>query len=572
MPALNAQTPASFARRFIIALGLTGSLLCGVPAPTSSAARGQAGRLAAAASAPPVWYRGNTHTHTSNSDGDSSPASVAARYRELGYNFLFITDHNKLTDVDGLNAQLGAPGQFLVIRGEEVTDSFGGKPVHINALNNTAAVPPQQGLDVRGTIENDATAIRRAGGVPYIAHPNYGFAVTADDLKGVTGATLFEVYNAHPVVNNAGDETHPSVEAMWDEVLSGGKLLYGLAADDEHTLYKAGGALPGQAWVMVRAASLDADAITQAIERGDFYASNGVTLRDYQVSANGVAVTVDEALSGPTTIDFIGKNGRLLRRSTNSPAVYNFTGDEMYVRVKITNAAGKSAWTQPVYTARLSASDAILNGASLGNEPSASRAVAPDSVAVANGFGLCGVTQQTQRQPDGTFPTAVGGTTVTVNGRAAPLYYVSPTQVNFRVPPETETGAAEIVIRNADGVEMRSRVRVADAAPGLFTVDGTGRGDAFFVDTNTLLCSFFMPDDGARRLQLFATGVRGATQLQVTINGVPVIVEGIKACRGLPGMDQINVAIPPNVLPTGGEGTLVVNADGLSSNTVMLRL
>lgn len=569
MFAFKVKPQPTRARRLVLALVLMGSLLCGGQVRNSGAVVRAA---AAAPSAQPTWYRGNTHTHTNNSDGDSPPASVASRYRDLGYNFLFITDHNKLTDVATLNAQLGAPGQFLVIRGEEVTDSFAGKPVHINALNNSSVVSTQGGIDVRGTIENDAAAIRRAGGVPYVAHPNFGFAVTADDLKGATGVTLFEVYNAHPVVNNNGDETHPSVEAMWDEALSSGRLLYGLAADDEHTLYKAGGALPGQGWIMVRAAALDAESITRAIENGDFYASNGVTLRDYQVGAASVTITVDEALSGPTIIDFIGKNGSLLQRSTAGTAVYNFTGEEMYVRAKVTNAAGKSAWTQPVYTARLSASNAVLNGASLGNEPEASRAIAPDSVAVATGLGLSTLTQQTQRQPDNTFPTEVGGTSVIVNGRTAQLYYVSPTQLNFRVPAETEPGAAQVVVRNADGLEMRGQVRVADSAPGIFTTDGTGRGDAFYVDMNSLYCSFFMPDDGARRLQLFATGVHRATQLQVTIGGVPVTVEAVKSCRGLPGLDQINIAVPPNVLPTGGAGTLVISADGLSSNAVTLRL
>lgn len=558
------------ARRLIAAVVLTWALLCGLPVADSSAV---VRRVAAAPAAAQLnWYRGNTHTHTNNSDGDSPPLSVAARYRELGYNFLFITDHNRLTDVETLNAQLGVPGQFLVIRGEEVTDSFAGRPVHINALNNSSVVTPQGGIDVRGTIDNDAAAIRRAGGVPYIAHPNYQFALNAEDLKGATGATLFEVYNAHPVVNNDGDETHSSVETKWDEALSSGRLLYGLAADDMHNLYRAGGALPGQGWIMVRAASLDAGSITRAIEGGDFYASNGVTLRDYQLGADSVTVTVDDALSGPCIIDFIGRNGSVLQRSTSSPAVYHFTGEEMYVRAKVTNTQGKSAWTQPVYTARLNASDGVVNGASLGNGPESARAVAPDSVAVVAGLGLAGLTQQAQRQPDGTFPTEIGGTTVTVNGRAAQLYYVSPSQVNFRVPSETEVGGATVVLKNADGMELRGQVRVADSAPGVFTVDGTGRGDAFYVDMNTLYCSFFMPDDGARRLQLYATGVRRADSVEVTINGQAVTVEAVKACRGLPGLDQINIAVPPNVLPNGGSGVLSVNADGQSSNPVMLRL
>ena len=68
------------------------------------------------------WYKGNTHTHTLNSDGDSTPDEVVRWYREHGYDFVVITDHNFLTSVDGLNALHGADEKFLVVRGEEVTD------------------------------------------------------------------------------------------------------------------------------------------------------------------------------------------------------------------------------------------------------------------------------------------------------------------------------------------------------------------------------------------------------------------------------------------------------------------
>src|SRR5215208_50623 len=65
-------------------------------------------------SGPTRWYKGNTHTHTLNSDGDSTPDEVVRWYREHGYQFLVITDHDKITIVDG--------GGLLLIPGEEVTD------------------------------------------------------------------------------------------------------------------------------------------------------------------------------------------------------------------------------------------------------------------------------------------------------------------------------------------------------------------------------------------------------------------------------------------------------------------
>lgn len=526
----------------------------------------RAPRLAA-----PQWYRGNTHTHTNNSDGDSSPADVAAAYRSLGYNFVVITDHNKLTEVDSINEEIGVPGAFLVMKGEEVTDSWNGKAVHLNAINSTSAVAPQHGSSVLSTMNNDIAAIRQAGGLPYIAHPNYGFAVSANDLINAPGALLFEVYNAHPVVNNNGDATHPSTEAMWDTALTQGKLLYGIGADDEHTLTNPAGALPGRAWIMVRAASLEPTAITQAIASGDFYASTGVALQSYQVSGTGIQIAVADN-SSATTIDFIGRNGQLLQRSTGNAAAYTFTGHEQYVRVKLVNENGQAAWTQPVYTERLHPTHPIVNGASMGNEPAADEAVAPDSVAAAFGVGLAAATLQAQRDSDGDFPTALGGTSVTVNGRAADIFYVSSNQVNFHVPPETELGMAQVVITNADGIQMQAQIKVADAAPGIFTEEGNGLGKAVSFDLEKLFGRLLMPtDDNLRRFYVYATGVRNATTFQVTLNGQPVTVERIRACRGLPGLDQLSIVFPDN-LPQSVGNTLVITADGVSSNTTVLGL
>jgi uncharacterized protein (TIGR03437 family) len=518
-----------------------------------------------------LWYRGNTHTHTTNSDGDSSPAAVAAWYKDHGYNFLFLTDHNKLTDIDSVNAQLGVPGQYVVMPGEEVTDNFNGKPVHTNALNNLLPVVPQHGTDTVNTLENDLSAIRQAGGLGYIAHPNYGWAIGAADLKSVTGTMLFEVYNAHPLNDNYGDGTHPSTETIWDTVLSSGKLLYGIAADDEHTLNNEAGAFPGRAFVMVRAASLDAAAITQAMQRGDFYASTGVTLQDYQVTTTSMTVAVDNSAGEGLTIDFIGKNGRVLQHNTTATAVYNFTGQEMYVRAKITNDEGQSAWTQPVFTERLNPNNALLNGASLGNEPATEHMLAPGSIAIASGLGLAQTTLQAKRQADGSFPTSLAGTSVMVNGRAAVVYYVSSTQVNFVVPAETEAGTADVVVTNADGLQLHSAIKVAATAPGIFTTDGTGRGPAFTIDVSTLLCRQFIPDDGARRFIVYATGVHGAAQVTVTLNGQPVVVEAIKPSLALPGLDQIHIAIPA-IISLPANATMIVKADGVESNQTTLQL
>ena len=55
------------------------------------------------------WYKGNLHTHTTMSDGDSTPEVVAQWYKEHGYQFLILSDHNVLTPIAELNSKLAEP-------------------------------------------------------------------------------------------------------------------------------------------------------------------------------------------------------------------------------------------------------------------------------------------------------------------------------------------------------------------------------------------------------------------------------------------------------------------------------
>jgi hypothetical protein len=118
--------------------------------------------------------------------------------------------------------------------------------------------------------------------------------------------------------------------------------------------------LPGRGWVMVRATELSAAAIFAALERGDFYASTGVDIADYQVTARSMTVTVASFSRSKYRIQFIGKGGQVLKeiqpdtsfRGSVPPATYEFKGDEGYVRARVIESNGKMAWMQPVLVPR----------------------------------------------------------------------------------------------------------------------------------------------------------------------------------------------------------------------------
>ncbi len=332
------MTARARAAACVVALATAAGVAAQTPLPRPPAAAGG-------------WFKGNLHTHTINSDGDSTPDAVVTWYRERGYQFLVLTDHNYLTSVDGLNALHGAAEKFLVVKGEELTDRVGEKPIHVNGLDPDRFVAPPGGQTVVEMVQRMVDAIRDARGVPSINHPNFGWAISPDELGQIQRTRLFEVYNGHPFVNNLGGGGVPGLEETWDRILSSGKLLYGIAVDDAHYFKRPedpSAPRPGRGWVYVRAPRLEARALIEALERGDFYASTGVELRSIESTAAGLTLAVKEEPSSRYRIQFIGRHGRVLSEAASATASYTFKGDEAYVRAKVIESNGKIAWVQPV--------------------------------------------------------------------------------------------------------------------------------------------------------------------------------------------------------------------------------
>jgi len=308
-------------------------------------------RPAATQTRAPRWYKGNLHTHTLNSDGDSTPHEVATWYREHGYHFLTLSDHNYLTDVTGLNAVHAAREKFLLIPGEELSDRYDGQPIHMNAYNLGRELQPRHGASVAATIQNNTDMIRQAMALPSLNHPNFHWSISKDDLLKVSNLGLFEVYNGHPTVNNTGGGGFQSLDEMWDTLLTAGKRMQGIAVDDAHHFKKMGQEFsnPGRGWIQVRADELSAAAITAAIERGDFYASSGVVLNGVQTGGGEYRLDIKERPTEKFTTYFFGPEGKVLHKSYSLTPAYKMTGAEAYVRARVDSSFGSSAWTQPLF-------------------------------------------------------------------------------------------------------------------------------------------------------------------------------------------------------------------------------
>jgi hypothetical protein len=333
-------------------------LTVSLAAPGPSAAQSYEGKMR--------WWKGNTHTHSWWSDGDTPPEVVADWYKKRGYNFLVFSDHNimqqgekwypierdatkkalktyeamfgadwvedrqvngktevRLKTLDEFRGFFEEPGSFTFIKGEEISDRFRVHPIHLNGVNLVEKVEPQGGHSVSSVIQNNVNAVVAQGakfGQPmliHLNHPNFHYAVQAEDffyLDHKPGEGFFEIYNGHPGVANDGDALHVSTERMWDIVLSkrlgelNRSVVYGMAVDDAHeyTAWGVGETNPGRGWIMVRAKNLSPNSIVAAMKRGDFYNSTGVTLKGLSFTDNSLSVTVDPRKNVQYTIEFVG--------------------------------------------------------------------------------------------------------------------------------------------------------------------------------------------------------------------------------------------------------------------------
>jgi hypothetical protein len=274
------------------------------------------------------WYKGNTHTHAKFSDKDkkNDVPEIAKWYRKSGYNFLIIAEHNDLLKKKKVicHDEGSHPPDFIMLCGLELSESR-----HITALGINKYIGGESSLrdGVNRTIA--------AGGVPILNHPMEPVVRAADFIK-TRGLNHLEIFNG----NNPQDT--PACENLWDSIMSApdGRIVYALASDDNH--YKK--SKVGRGWIMVDSPELTKESIKENIAKGNFYASTGVVLKDYTVSAKSIFVYSENG----THIIFIGKYGKALKRVDGAKATYQVKGDEYYIRIKITNDTGSIAWTQPV--------------------------------------------------------------------------------------------------------------------------------------------------------------------------------------------------------------------------------
>tara|TARA_B100002019_G_scaffold16013_1_gene12600 strand:- start:524 stop:1453 length:930 start_codon:yes stop_codon:yes gene_type:complete len=305
------------------------------------------------------WFKGNLHTHTNKSDGDSSPETVVDWYSNNKYDFLVLSDHNHLTILDSDQTKL------LLIPGEEITLNLP-YTIHVNAIGIKKVIEPTIRPTKVKTLQANIDNIINSGGLAEINHPNFRWALNEKDLVQIRGAHFIEVFNGNYNTHNYGGGGKKSVEEMWDEMLSKKIKIWGVAVDDSHHFkeeFAPHRHNPGRGWVEVFSKDLSEKNILDSMRNGNFYFSNGVKFKNISFNKEKIELSIsgdyfNKGLSNSLVTDskyttqLISNDGEIIEEVDGKTVKFNLiknTQKYTYFRTKTISSTGSIGWTQPIF-------------------------------------------------------------------------------------------------------------------------------------------------------------------------------------------------------------------------------
>lgn len=297
---------------------------------------------------PGHFWRGNLHTHSNLSDGCLEPEEVCRRYRDEGYDFISLTDH--------FIGQYGYPiADTTPFRTRDFTTILGAE-LHSGAMENdelwhilavglpTDFEPPNapgfSPVEYQESGPDLAQRARMAGAFVAVAHPEWS-GLTTEDARSLSAAHAVEVYNHGCAVGC--DRPHGFYTL--DQLLTEGRQMTLCATDDAHFTEPDhfGG------WVMVKAEENDPDALLAALKDGAFYSSTGPEIRGLHWEDDLVTVECSAAASvivqgqGSAAV---AQHGASMTRASVPLGRFDSSA---WMRVTVVDAAGRRAWSNPVY-------------------------------------------------------------------------------------------------------------------------------------------------------------------------------------------------------------------------------
>ena len=289
------------------------------------------------------------HLHSTTSDGRYSPQKVVELYATAGYDVVELSDHSKTNAMSKLDAK----GMVLLSGMEMHPKIKRGNTWHLLAVN----VPEDFPVQDKKTDQEAVDAAIAAGGLVFAAHPYWGGFNAADclNLKGISG---IEVFNTACQQEGKGCS-----ETIWDEMLDGyskRRITNAIAVDDMHNGFNNNWCDIFGGWIMVMSKKRTREGVVDALKNGRWYSTQGPQFTRLSrngdiieaeftpcVKAWGIGVKFNSKFFGPDvvkgekTITSLRWDLSKIRKAWKSL-------DWQYVRIKITDEQGRSAWSNPI--------------------------------------------------------------------------------------------------------------------------------------------------------------------------------------------------------------------------------
>ncbi len=327
------------------------------------------------------WYKANLHCHTNISDGKQTPEEVKQIYKGLGYQAVCYTDHEVLVGHEDLcdESFVALHGYEVAIKKDESGHTGLFMPVyHFNLLAKTQAqryMPrfyrnnPSCAGDSRRWIEE--VGVFDKEGDDFIDHTEYDVAWINDYLGAVAAGGYLITYNhpmwsMHSACDYIGLENIHAIEAIngscnhmndntslhYEALLRAGASIVPVGGDDNHSTASC-----GRGYTMIKAPALTYEALMEAYERGDCYASEGPAIESLVLRDGKICVK-----TSPAAAITLFSEGRFVRTKraegeTRTEAEFDYEPQKFgrYFRMEVQDERGRRAYSNAYYTADIDA-------------------------------------------------------------------------------------------------------------------------------------------------------------------------------------------------------------------------
>lgn len=316
-------------------------------------------------------YKGNLHCHTTLSDGTHTKEEIKDVYKRSNYDFVAYSDHDTFRNLSELNDEsfLALPSvEVKAIPNKKLCEECGDfRYIHMQVFakeNSTLTHEerienrPAKEANYESYIENANEMIKELvnrNNLVTVNHPDWS-QLNQEDLLKLEGYFALEIYNSNAFIENGTDGGEATI--LWDELLLQGKKVFCFAADDNHNARNENGnrikltendpKWPScKGYVVVNAENLNQKEITEALESGNYYSSTKPEIHKIFIEDGFINVECSKV----NRIDFVSRRrrGETILGTGLTNGKYKIIGDELYVRIVITDENGNKAWANPIF-------------------------------------------------------------------------------------------------------------------------------------------------------------------------------------------------------------------------------